>query len=233
MTNLIEVQVGEKLIDENGYEWIVIKAKLGGIYQFMSYSTGQIEELTWDAFKDLHHTIRRAGKLPGLDFSESDDWMCHDERCYPSVLAGGCSGCLYSKLNQTRKKYFEPGDIVWVPSKKYKRIITNAALFFTDNNNNIEGMMLPTLYDYIYGFGAPENCVWSVQFKAVGGGAVTQFYRWDEIRLIKRRRHFINIPQLEHICNDLCLFGPGSETCLGCKTGKIKKQLYDIRGNYS
>ena len=53
-----------------------------------------------------------------------------------------------------------------------------------------------------------------------------KYYRWDQIRLVKRNRHFINPKQLMHVCNDLCLFGPyGGVRCGECKTGKIRKEL--------
>ena len=59
--------------------------------------------------------------MKGMDLLEGEDWLCHDKRCYPGVLADGCSGCMYSKLAREKKRYFEPGDIVWVPAEKRKR----------------------------------------------------------------------------------------------------------------
>ena len=52
---------------------------------------------------------------------------------------------------------------------------------------------------------------------------------WDQVRLVKRKRHLVNLSQLDHICNDLCLFGPYSKTagikCWECETGKIWRQI--------
>ena len=217
--SIIRVYVGEIIKDKEGFEWLISKMELGGLYSFINLTQSVLypEKWTWREFKYLHYPIERVGKVNEVELLEGEDWFCHDGRCYPGVLADGCSGCIYSKLVKERKRYFEPGDEVWIPSKKRKRRVRETALFRSDNINGpyykVHGR-----YDIVPGL------IYSVRYMVEE--YPLNYYKWDQIRLVKRNRHFINPKQLEHVCNDLCLFGPyGGVRCEECKTGKIWKEL--------
>jgi hypothetical protein len=219
--SIIRVYVGEIIKDKGGFEWLISKMELGGLYSFMNLTQGIYpEKWTWREFKYLHYPIERVGKVKGVELLEGEDWFCHDERCYPGVLADGCSGCIYSRLVKERKRYFEPGDEVWIPSEKIIRRIMETALFRSDNING-PYFKVNNIYDI------PRlDQSYSVRYMVEKYPVEKKYYRWDQIRLVKRNRHFINPEQLKYVCNDLCLFGPyGGVRCGECKTGKIWKEL--------
>lgn len=220
--SIIRIYVGEIIKDDGGFEWLVSKMELGGLYSFINLTQGiYSEKWTWREFKYLHYPIERVGKVKGVELLEGEDWFCHDERCYPGVLADGCTGCMYSKLTRERKRYFEPGDEVWIPSEKRIRRIIETALF---RSNNINGPYFKVVdrYDLL----RLDHQIYSVRYMVEKYPVESKYYRWNQIRLVKRNRHFINPEQLKHVCNDLCLFGPyGGVRCVECKTGKIWKEL--------
>ena len=224
MDSIVRVYVGELIKDTDKTLWLISGMKQNGTYRFinMGMRNGYPEEYKWRDFKLYHYPIERVGKLKGIDLLEGEDWLCHDKRCYPGVLADGCTGCMFSKLAKERKRYFEPGDIVWVPSEKRKRNVIESALFYQREKGGI-----PIKLESIRGIAHElDDLIWSVRFRLY---PVSEHYRWDQIRLVKRRRHLINPAQLDHICNDLCLFGPYSKTagktCWECETGKIWRQI--------
>lgn len=230
--NIIKIYVGELIKDGNGDLWLItnLKCRLSDrLFTFININNRRIEELTWIGFRSTYYPVERAGILKGLDILSGEDWLCHDKRCYPSILAGGCSGCMYSKLVKSKKKYFEPGDTVWVPSDKRERAVLETSLFYQHEKGGtpirLESMYSLRQYEF-------NDFIWSIRFR-LEKYPVTEdnYYRWSEIRLVKRKRHFINPSQLSHICNDLCLFGPYqmcgkiNNKCWDCETGKIWKQI--------
>jgi hypothetical protein len=219
--SIIRVYVGEIIKDKGGFEWLVSKMELGGLYSFINLTQDVYypEKGTYKELKFSHYPIERVGKVKGVELLEGEDWFCHDGRCYPGVLADGCSGCIYSRLVKERKRYFEPGDEVWIPSEKRIRRIMETALFRSDN---IKGpyFKVNNRYDL------ELDQTYSVRYMVEKYPVEKKYYRWDQIRLVKRNRHFINPEQLKHVCNDLCLFGPyGGARCGECKTGEIWKEL--------
>jgi len=219
--NIIRVYVGEIIEDREGFEWLVYKMELGGFYSFMNLTNQYAfpERETWREFKLLNYPTERVGKVRGVELLEGEDWFCHDGRCYPGALADGCSGCEYSRLVKERKRYFEPGDEVWIPSEKRIRRIVETALF---RSNNINGPYFKVNYRY----DIIQGQIYSVRYRVEKYPVENKYYRWNQIRLVKRNRHFINPEQLKHVCNDLCLFGPyGGVRCGECKTGKIWKEI--------
>jgi hypothetical protein len=155
---------------------------------------------------------------------EGEDWLCHDGRCYPGVLAGGCTDCMFRGLVREKKRYYEPWDTVWVPQAKKKGVIAETALFYSHQKT---GPYYPVDKDSFHVL-IHGDLYFSVRYR-ISTLPFNNYLRWDELRLIKRKRHFINIEQLEHVCNDLCLFGPYSKTagirCWECETGKIWRQI--------
>ena len=223
--DIIRVYVGELIKDTDGTLWLISGMERGEVYRFINMRTGYTEKDSWRDFKLYYYPIERVGKMKGMDLLEGEDWLCHDKRCYPGVLADGCSGCMYSKLAREKKRYFEPEDIVWVPAEKRKRNVIESALFYQREKGGT-----PIKLESIYGIANKLNdLIWSVRFRLERYPVSDQYYRWDQVRLVKRKRHLINFSQLDHICNDLCLFGPYSKTagirCWECETGKIWRQL--------
>ena len=223
--DIIRIHVGELIKDSGGTLWIIAGIERWEIYRLIKMGTGYTEYHNWMDLKLYYYPIERVGKMKGLDLLEGEDWLCHDKRCYPGVLADGCSGCMYSKLAREKKRYFEPGDIVWVPAEKRKRNVVETALFYQREKGGTPIKLESTYVEKL------NDLIWSVRFKLDGYPVSNQYYRWDEVRIVKRQRHLINLSQLDHICNDLCLFGPYSKTegikCLECETGKIWKQIQD------
>lgn len=223
--DIIRVYVGELIKDTDGTLWLIAGMERGEVYRFINMKTGYTEKHSWRDFKLYYYPIERVGKMKGMDLLEGEDWLCHDKRCYPGVLADGCSGCMYSKLAREKKRYFEPGDIVWIPSEKRKRNVIESALFYQCEKGGT-----PIKIESIYGIANKLNdLIWSVRFRLERYPVSDQYYRWDQVRLVKRKRHLVNLFQLDHICNDLCLFGPYSKTagirCWECETGKIWRQI--------
>ena len=223
--DIIRVYVGELIKDNDGTLWLISGMERGEVYRFVNMWNGCTEKGSWKDFKFYHYPIERVGKVKGMDLLEGEDWLCHDKRCYPGVLADGCSGCMYSKLAREKKRYFEPGDIVWVPEEKCKRNVIESALFYQREKGDA-----PIELGSINGIKSKLNdLIWSVRFRLERYPVSNQYYRWDQVRLVKRKRHLINPQQLDHICNDLCLFGPYSKTagirCWECETGKIWRQI--------
>ena len=222
MDDIIRVYVGELIRDTNKTLWLISGMKQDGTYRFINMNTAHFEEHKWRDFKLFYYPIEIVGKLKGIDPFEGEDWLCHDKRCYPGVLADGCTGCMFSKLAKERKRYFEPGDIVWVPSEKRKRNVIESALFYQREKGGTP-IKLESIVHKL------NDLIWSVCFRLERYPVSNQYYRWNQIRLVKRRRHLINPAQLDHICNDLCLFGPYSKTagktCWECETGKIWRQI--------
>ena len=223
--DIIRVYVGELIKDTDGTLWLIAGMERGEVYRFINMKTGFTEKYSWRDFKLYYYPIERVGKMKGMDLLEGEDWLCHDKRCYPGVLADGCSGCMYSKLAREKKRYFEPGDIVWIPAEKRKRNVVETALFYQREKGGT-----PIKLESIYGIANKLNdLIWSVRFRLERYPVSDQYYRWDEVRIVKRQRHLINPSQLDHICNDLCLFGPYSKTagirCWECETGKIWRQI--------
>ena len=223
--DIIRIHVGELIKDSGGTLWIIAGIERWEIYRLIKMGTGYTEYHNWMDLKLYYSPIERVGKMKGLDLLEGEDGLCHDKRCYPGVLADGCSGCMYSKLAREKKRYFEPGDIVWVPAEKRKRNVVETALFYQREKGGTPFKLESTYVEKL------NDLIWSVRFKLEGYPVSNQYYRWDEVRIVKRQRHLINLSQLDHICNDLCLFGPYSKTegikCLECETGKIWEQIQD------
>ena len=229
LDSIIRVYVGELIRDTNKTLWLISGMKQDGTYRFINMGNGNgypyPEEHKWRDFKLIYYPVERVGKLKGIDLLEGEDWLCHDKRCYPGVLADGCTGCMFLKLVKERKRYFEPGDVVWIPSEKRKRNVVESSLFYQREKGGT-----PIKLESIYGIAHKLNdLIWSVRFRLERYPVSDQYYRWDQIRLVKRQRHLINPTQLDHICNDLCLFGPYSKTagktCWECETGKIWRQI--------
>ena len=223
--DIIRIHVGELIKDSGGTLWLIAGMERWEIYRLIKMGTGYTEYHNWMDLKLYYDPIERVGKRKGLDLLEGEDWLCHDKRCYPGVLADGCSGCMYSKLAREKKRYFEPGDIVWVPAEKRKRNVVETALFYQREKGGTPFKLESTYVEKL------NDLIWSVRFRLDGYPVSNQYYRWDEVRIVKRQRHLINLSQLDHICNDLCLFGPYSKTegikCLECETGKIWRQIQD------
>ena len=223
--DIIRVYVGELIKDKDGTGWLVYRMGLDETYHFMNLKTGHYEKLEWKDFNLRYIPVERFGKVNGIDLLEGEDWLCHDERCYPKILADGCSGCLYSKLGKSRKRYFEPGDIVYVPAEKRERVVVETALFYRDLE--MEGSNYEIFYTASR-IGGWKNIKWMVGFRLEKYPVSNKWYNWKEIRLVKRKRHFINPSQLDHVCNDLCLYGPYSKLekrCFECETGKIWRKV--------
>jgi hypothetical protein len=223
--DIIRVYVGALIRDTDGTTWLISGMERNGVYSFFNLITGHREKYTWRDFKFTYYPVERVGKVKGMGLLEGEDWLCHDKRCYPGVLADGCSGCMYSKLTKEKKRYFEPDDIVWVPSEKRKRNVIESSLFYQREKGGT-----PIKLDSVYSIANKlNNLIWSVRFRLERYPVSDQYYRWDQVRLVKRQRHLINPSQLDHICNDLCLFGPYSKTagirCWECETGKIWRQI--------
>ena len=218
--DIIRIYVGEIIEDKDGYQWLIIRRKASGSYDYFCLNHYEYTWDYWSTFKYTPHSpLKRIGKVRGVELLEGEDWLCHDGRCYPGVLADGCSGCIYSKLVKERKRYFEPGDEVWIPSEKRIRRIIETALFRSDNING-PYFKVNDRYDII------QCQIYSVRYMVEKYPVEKKYYRWNQIRLVKRNRHFINPEQLKHVCDDLCLFGPyGGVRCVDCKTGKIWKEL--------
>ena len=109
--------------------------------------------------------------------------------------------------------------------QKRKRNVIESALFYQCEKGGT-----PIKIESIYGIANKLNdLIWSVRFRLERYPVSDQYYRWDQVRLVKRKRHLVNLFQLDHICNDLCLFGPYSKTagirCWECETGKIWRQI--------
>lgn len=174
--------------------------------------------ISWNEFINRFGEVTRLGVVFKDDPLETEDWLCHENRCYPKILAGGCTGCVYNRPGTAIKRYYEPGDIVWIPSGKRRGIIGEVRLFYSKQ----EGGPYFDIIDY-YGEFTEVNLV--VKFSLVGE---SKFYRWDKLRCIKRKSFFLNVNQLKTICNELCLFGPHNgdqESCKNCETGKLWKFL--------
>jgi hypothetical protein len=218
--SIIRVYVGEIIKDKDGSEWLISNMELGGFYKFINLTQYlSPERLTWREFKYLYYPVERVGKVNGVELLDGEDWFCHDERCYPRILADGCSGCEYSKLVKERKRYFEPGDEVWIPSEKKIRRVVETSLFRSDSING-PYFKINDRYD-IQGL----SQTYSVRYRVEKYPSEKKYYKWNQIRMVKRNRHFINPEQLKHVCNDLCLFGPyGGVRCGDCETGKIWKE---------
>ena len=141
---------------------------------------------------------------------------------------------MFRGLVREKKRYYEPWDTVWVPQAKKKGVIAETTLFYSHHKagpyHNIANSGYYTLFDFRDEL---EDTYFSVRFRLDIYPISHPYFRWDELRVIKRRRHFINIKQLEHVCNDLCLFGPYSETkgkkCFECETRKIWRQTKTMK----
>jgi len=220
--NIIRVCVGEIIDCSHESRWLICNMNKYGDYKFINITNGNYSSVccSWESFKSTYYPIikRINGSVKGIDLLGGEDWLCH--RCYPSILAGGCFDCMYSGLIKERKRYFEPGDVVWIPSEKKKRKIIETALFIS-NYNNGPYFKVNDYYDTI-----GKRGYYSIRYKVGKYPQTEEYYRWDQIRLVKRNRHFINPKQLKDVCNDLCLFGPyGGVRCSDCETGKIWKEL--------
>ena len=196
MINLIDVFVGEVFSDyyENN-RYLITNLKAPWKYTFQGLDIYDEFIGTWTDFKNKYLPKKRIGSLIGDDILVGDDWICHDGRCYPSVVeGGGCEFCQYYRMGSRQKKYYEPGDLVLVKSKREINEIVETSLFITKNSTPIKVCNL----GYI-----PTESEFSVRFKTRAG----THYRWDELLEVKRKRHTINFHQLKYICEELCWYG--------------------------
>lgn len=226
MINLIDVFVGEVVVNNTGDEFIITNLRAPGIYTFQRWNLynmmtwyGDLYEETWEGVKESFILKKGIGALTENDILEGDDWICHDGRCYPSVVErGGCEFCQYYKMGSRQKKYYEPGDLVWVKSKREIEEIVETSLFITKSTTPIKVCNL--------GF-VSSNMEFSVRFRTKEG----THYRWDELLEVKRKRHAINPHQLRYICEELCWYE--DKNCDKCETGKYIKQYNDLSRNYN
>lgn len=228
--DIIRVYVGEIIEDNDGYQWIITRRKASGCYNYFCLNHYEYTRDYWSTFKFRHSSLKRVGKVRGVELLEGEDWLCHDGRCYPGVLAGGCTDCMFRGLVREKKRYYEPWDTVWVPQAKKKGVIAETTLFYSHQKT---GPYYPVDGDRFYALiHEYEDLYFSVRYR-IDTLPINTYLRYDELRLIKRKRHFINIKQLEHVCNDLCLFGPyseiGGKKCFECETGKIWRQTKTMK----
>jgi len=186
--------------------------------------------------------------LPGNIF-DTEDYLCHDHRCFPSDL-GGCTLCQYSERSKQRKQFFYPGDEVYVPEFKKIAKVEAASIGF-----NFAGLEheYASLSDYTCGnLGRKSvliaremksNCYLivtatklysknrlGVYYKMEGIGG---FYSYSEIRIVKRKNYLIDLEQLDYICSEICLYGKGSPECEKCETKKYKDSIRnDLQRDY-
>ena len=104
--DIIRIYVGELIKDSEGTLWLISGMKQDGTYRFINMGNGYPEEHTWSDFKFYYYPIERVRKLKGIDLLEGEDWLCHDKRCYPGVLADGCTGLYVLKISQREKEIF-------------------------------------------------------------------------------------------------------------------------------
>lgn len=218
MTNLIKFRVGDIIVDK-GKKLLLTNKREDGSWIARSVLPQSLTKLILSGDLRSFKRIRHLGEDP----LNGEDWICHDQRCFPSTISDGCEGCRYKKLLRERKRYFEPGDEVWIPSEKRSDKIKEAVLVFQRKPRETPIEFLTSSYYTLEGL---ESFIWSVRFRTWTSRQLYQdYYRWDELRLIKRKRHFLNKEQLLYICSDLCIFGKGSTKCEECKT---KKLYYDL-----
>ena len=99
--------------------------------QKTTYGAEYIEYDRYDTIFDSHiskHT--RKGfifKKNELNIFDSEDFLCHDGRCFPSSI-GGCKLCQYSDRGKTKRNFYYPGDEVWVPEFKKRTIIREVSI---------------------------------------------------------------------------------------------------------
>ena len=231
---------------------ISVFIKYGEKYiEFRDNSTGYLYEARYSEMfsKENQKYYSRIGYiLPGNVF-DTEDYLCHDHRCFPSDL-GGCTLCQYSERSKQRKRFFYPGDEVYVPEFKKVAKVEVASIGF-----NFAG--LEREYESLRGYTCgnlgrksvlvaremKSNCdlivtaikLYSkdrlgVYYKMEGIGG---FYSYSEIRIAKRKNYLIDLEQLDYICSEICLYGKGSPKCERCETKKYKDSIRnDLQRNY-
>lgn len=205
--------------------------------------TGSTYNFRYSRFLVNKKYCTRVGFVLKINMFDTEDYLCHDHRCYPSNL-GGCSFCQYSGRSKQRKKLFYPGDEVYVPEYKKTAEIEIATLGFDFTELDREYAVLKRTYDsgilgrnnvLAYNGGRSLNSIIAAakqyqlerlgiyyKMKDIGG-----FYRYDEIRMVKRKNYLIDLEQLDYICSEICLYGNGSSECKKCETKKYKDSIKD------
>lgn len=189
----------------------------------------------------------------GNDVFQGEDYLCHDDRCFPGSLSG-CQGCLYQDLTKQRKLYFECGDTVYDKSTKRiaKIIEVSLSLSIPPIDADDERMLNKLKYicynehyeegvDVVLSIYPIRHIANYIKLLVVEGikqvyhqvykldsFTTKTWYRAEDLRLVKRNKITLNVDQLEDICKNLCIFGEGSEKCKECKTGKIRGELKDV-----
>jgi hypothetical protein len=231
MTSPIKFCVGERFRTKNQKEYVLVALNHDRLV-FLDCASDVIRPYYVTSrkyFIDTFGAATRLGVVFKDDLLETEDWLCHENRCYPKILAGGCTGCVYNKAGTTMRRYYEPGDVVWIPSEKRRGVIDEVRLFCARQEGGPYFDVLDYYDNYDRVIEAPNL---TIKFRLIGE---SKFYRWNKLRCIKRNHFLLNVDQLKTICNELCLFGPhngNKESCRKCETGKFWKFLNDIRRNY-
>ena len=187
----------------------------------------------------------------GDDVFQGEDYLCHDDRCFPGSLSG-CQDCLYQDLTKQRKLYFECGDTVYDKSTKRIAKIVEVSLSLSIPPTDDERMLNNLMYiSYNEHYKEGVDVVLSInpirhiasyirlldsekikqkyhQVYKLDGFTTKTWYRAEDLRLVKRDKITLNVDQLEEICKSLCIFGEGSDKCKECKTGKIRGEIKDV-----
>ena len=181
-----------------------------------------------------------------------DDWLCHDDNCGPKKVTG-CTDCPYSK--KVGANFFYPGDNCYDPvwKKKYKVESVQLGLrlkcgedlgwekVFDSYRGGCYKLFTPGYYsilsshqnmdDFIRILAAKsyeqlrEDCVTPVYLYKLDKLSRKTWMEYDDIKRARRRNFLINLEQMDWICNELCLYGIGSEQCKTCKTEQIRNDL--------
>jgi len=216
------------------------------------YGAEYIEYNRYDTIFNSHiskHT--RKGfifKKNELNIFDSEDFLCHDGRCFPSSI-GGCKLCQYSDRGKTKRNFYYPGDEVWVPEFKKRTVIREVSigldfkgiedifeksrngycLYLGRNSSFIPDTdsKLTVFANAINNFNLRNRLSLYYRLDGIGG-----FYKASELGIIKRKHYLIDFEQLEFIC-EICLYGKESPECEKCGTALYKKSIKnDIQRDY-
>ena len=236
--DLVVTSVG--YIDKHDTELRLIIANndniFGPILQCIKYSQLKSDKIYY---------TRKGFGLKNLNVFSSEDYFCHDHRCFPSDL-GGCTFCQYSERSKQRKVLLYPGDEVYVPKYKKNAKIMKAVLgyqftkeqqdqigsttvFFRDNGilllDNERGYSV--VIKRINEYGYDRLGIYYI-LDTIGGT-----FAYTDLRISKRRSYLIDIKQLDYVCSEICIYGKDSEKCKNCETNKYKESIKnDIQGDY-
>ena len=223
MTNLTRVYVGEIIETEGGIRWLIVNEDSNGVLKFIDIKDSSISiDDNWNDFKLVVNPVKRIGHV-GQNILEGDDWICHDGRCWPSVFGKGCEGCMYLGKGSTQKRYYRPGDKVWVKGLRKTCEVIKTTLHVSSDELVIAHPYTTLRYPE-ENIRKDKNIKFSIRFFLKGE---KRYYRWEELREVKRKYHTINPEQLDYICSDLCFFGPyskDSKRCFECQTGKLQRE---------